>query len=281
MDRSAKGIRIAGALLLFVNLAVFFLPMTKIVHTNYGTKEFSAFQYLQNVIHPDSANPHVFGVSVMFVVWGLLVLPVILSLAAGIIGLVGSAKQILSGIFSLVIAGAYITLFFVIDSLAPIWNISGETSVSWGYAFFISLPVSIAAAVLGIVSFFVRPRRKKPVTSEKTGDENMKIETVRGVLVGLAGIYKGAEIPIQDGETIRIGRTADNDLVFENQQKVSRKHCVISFHRDKECFKIVDTSSNGSFTNGSQECLPQNMEICLKPGTILDFGSEENRFRLE
>ena len=31
MDRSAKGIRIAGALLLFVNLAVFFLPMTKIV----------------------------------------------------------------------------------------------------------------------------------------------------------------------------------------------------------------------------------------------------------
>lgn len=42
-----------------------------------------------------------------------------------------------------------------------------------------------------------------------------------------------------------------------------------------------DTSSNGSFTNGSQECLPQNMEICLKPGTILDFGSEENRFRLE
>ena len=27
MDRSAKGIRIAGALLLFVNLAVFFLPM--------------------------------------------------------------------------------------------------------------------------------------------------------------------------------------------------------------------------------------------------------------
>ncbi len=77
------------------------------------------------------------------------------------------------------------------------------------------------------------------------------------------------------------GRTADNDLVFENQQKVSRKHCVISFHRDKECFKIVDTSSNGSFTNGSQECLPQNMEICLKPGTILDFGSEENRFRLE
>ena len=67
MDRSAKGIRIAGALLLFVNLAVFFLPMTKIVHTNYGTKEFSAFQYLQNVIHPDSANPHVFGVSVMFV----------------------------------------------------------------------------------------------------------------------------------------------------------------------------------------------------------------------
>ena len=165
MDRSAKGIRIAGALLLFVNLAVFFLPMTKIVHTNYGTKEFSAFQYLQNVIHPDSANPHVFGVSVMFVVWGLLILPVILSLAAGIIGLVGSAKQILSGIFSLVIAGAYITLFFVIDSLAPIWNISGETSVSWGYAFFISLSVSIAAAVLGIVSFFVRPRRKKPVTS--------------------------------------------------------------------------------------------------------------------
>ena len=30
MDRSAKGIRIAGALLLFVNLAVFFLPMTKL-----------------------------------------------------------------------------------------------------------------------------------------------------------------------------------------------------------------------------------------------------------
>lgn len=305
MDRSAKGIRIAGALLLFVNLAVFFLPMTKIVHTNYGTKEFSAFQYLQNVIIPDSVNTNSYGISVMFVVWGLLVLPVILSLVAGIIGLVGSAKQILSGIFSLVIAGVYITLFFAIDLLAPIWNISGETSVSWGYSFFISLSVSLAAAVLGIISFFVRPRRKKLAATdaipqvqeikkeqqnmrynivslvEKNGDENMKIETVRGVMVGLAGIYQGAEIPFRDGETIRIGRTADNDLVFENQQKVSRNHCVISFHKEQQCFKIIDTSSNGSFTNGSQECLPQNMEVQLKPGTILDFGSEENRFRLE
>jgi hypothetical protein len=105
--------------------------------------------------------------------------------------------------------------------------------------------------------------------------------TARGVWLGLTGIYAGAEIPFADGESIKLGRLTDNDLIYENQPKVSRHHCTISWDVSRKKFKFRDFSSNGSFVNGSDECVPQNIDLWLEPGTEVSLGDDTNRFRLE
>ena len=51
--------------------------------------------------------------------------------------------------------------------------------------------------------------------------------------------------------------------------------------RPSGIFWAKDFSSSGSYINGSEDCLPQNIDTPLPPGTILDIGDENNRFRLE
>lgn len=103
----------------------------------------------------------------------------------------------------------------------------------------------------------------------------------RGVLVGIRGMYAGAEIPFQAEESIRLGRDASNDLVFTDAPRVSRHHCMITWHESKQQYGFLDRSSNGSFIHGQADCLPQNIEIMLQPGTVIDIGDEDNEFRLE
>lgn len=108
-----------------------------------------------------------------------------------------------------------------------------------------------------------------------------KGDSPRGVMVGLTGNFQGAEIPFQSGETLKLGRDLSNDLVFANAKRVSRFHCSLTWLEKEQKYQIVDKSSNGSFVDGREECIPQNMAIYLEPGTVLDIGSKENRFRLE
>ena len=103
----------------------------------------------------------------------------------------------------------------------------------------------------------------------------------RGVLVGLTGMYAGAEIAFSDGMTIRLGRLPDNDLVFSNETRVSRRHCQLTWYGADKIFKITDFSSSGTYIYGSGVRVPQNVEAPLPPGTVLDIGDGNNRFRLE
>lgn len=103
----------------------------------------------------------------------------------------------------------------------------------------------------------------------------------RGVMVGITGMYAGAEIPFKPGEELKFGRDNVNDVVFPEARKISRTHCTITWDAQKEEFYIVDNSSNGCFINEMDECIPQNLPIRLEVGTILDIGDDTNRFRLE
>ena len=95
-------------------------------------------------------------------------------------------------------------------------------------------------------------------------------------------MYAGGEIDLTKG-TIIVGRDPMRaNLVFDEQYtKVSRKHCELRYDKKEKVFYIKDYSSNGTFKNQSENCLPQNMEISLEAGTILDIGDEGNRFILE
>ncbi len=112
-------------------------------------------------------------------------------------------------------------------------------------------------------------------TQEKTVSEP------RGVMVGLSGMYKGAEIPFKSGESIKFGRDTSNDMVFTDAPRVSRHHCVITWDGENKVYQIIDNSSNGCYINGMEECIPQNIPLQLEIGTIIDIGDENNRFRLE
>lgn len=315
MDRLAKGTRMAGGLLLLANLAAFFLPVTRIEQENYPTIEISPFEYVKQCFGGTQST-----IFQMTVILCLMLLPVILSLVAAVIGVIGNAKQLVSGILAVIIAGLYVVMAVRVDQIRPLSELQ---DCYRAYALLIHLGVSIVAAILGVISFFVRPRIRRAGTeamipqfheirqenemaryrivepAEKQQEQSSNAipepqpqpeqaeipaynpSEPRGVMVGLTGVYAGAEIPLPPEEAIRIGRLPDNDLVFADQPRVSRNHCSITWKAAERRYEIIEYSSNGSYINGKDECLPQNMTVYLQPGTILDIGSEENRFRME
>lgn len=67
-------------------------------------------------------------------------------------------------------------------------------------------------------------------------------------------------------EIIRIGRE-NGDVIINNDDKVSRKHCEI-IKDDRGNFKLVDYSKNGTLVNG----VLRKGEVKLKPTDIIQVG---------
>lgn len=222
--------------------------------------------------------------------------------------MVGNDRQIVSSILIFVVLGLYIILFLSIGSYFP------EKEYSRGVAGICNLVCSVVASGISIFALLSKGEElAEPILTEIPQVQEIKQEQIRakyniltedassqtaaavaplaseippyvpgppkGVMVGLTGIYMGAVIPFRSGESIRLGRLPNNDLVFEGQDKVSRNHCYIKW--DGQTFLIKDSSSNGTFVNGSEDCLPQNIEIEVPIGSVLAIGDERNTFRLE
>ncbi len=305
MDRYAKRWRMAGGLLILFHLLVFFLPVTNRVQENYATLQWSQYDYLKNMLHgilPHGTETPVSleGEQKVFIIC-FMIIPILFVLAAGIYGVVGSSRQIVSSILTFIVSGLYLTSVFMMPCLWP------EGSKGQGYergiGCVVLLVLLICSSVVSILALMATPKAETtsingiPQIMEMkqeqiTAKYNLVAEnqsaippyvagTARGVLVGLSGLYTGAEITFADGEVIRLGRSIHNDLVFDNQPKVSRNHCQIQWDAGRRKYSIRDYSSNGSFANGSEECLPQNIDIYLEPGTVIAIGDQSNQFRLE
>lgn len=346
MNRAAKIIRVLSGVCLLVTLFFVIGPLTVIRQENYSDIVYTPLKYMMKYADYSQKELVVMGVCIL--------LPLLLALVGGVAGVVGSAKQNITGILAIIVCGLYVALLMNVKVLWPEAENDAQEFGN-GLIIYCSIAVSGLAAVLGVISFFVRPKKPKQVKKDMTipnvdeikreqieaqysflenpvstdtekqmefqglekgmqneADafvqpqdvasentqmpentqaaqvqetvshiENSVIQSPRGVMVGLAGIFAGAEIPFQGEESIRLGRDASNDLVFTDAKRVSRHHCVITWHAARQEYSIVDRSSNGSFINGQTDCLPQNIEIMLKTGTVIDIGSEENRFRLE
>lgn len=321
MDRLAKGMRVCSGLLLLLNLAVFFSPLTIVTQSNYPDIIYSQMDYCRNLFsgtlpHEEvTAGIHVTTLQTVIIIFCMM-LPFVLSLLAGIYGIVGSAKQKMTSIVSFIVCVGYSFLYPALGSLWPA-VIAGE-EYTRGIAGVLHIIFSLAAAIAGFLALIVMQgrRKKTPVVipqfneikeeqeqakynistpvSDMAETVDIGSETVptvevppydaanpRGVMRGIAGIYAGAEIPFREGESIRLGRLPDNDLVFDGQGSVSRKHCTLTWYGDRKKFSILDYSSSGSYINGGDDCLPQNIAVWLEPGTMIDIGNADNRFRLE
>lgn len=304
MNRMAKTLRIVDGVLMLFNLVLFFLPVLCISQENYPEQSYSQFRFVKQLFEKEKgfslSGEQEIGIII------LIMLPLLLSLAMGIIGIVGSARQIISGIGSLAVAGLIIIFCWKIKLFWPErLNDAQDYQMDYGWYFFAVLAALLL--IFGVLTIIFTPRLRKKESSDmvykesqnialaeskslSSQESNMKqgskiispvIQKPRGVLVGLSGSYQGAEIPVAAGETLKLGRDNSNDLVFKDSTRVSRFHCTITWIAEEGRYQIVDQSSNGSFIDGREDCIPQNIAIFLEPGTILAIGSQENRFRLE
>ena len=315
MNRSAKGFRVVGGIIILLNLIAFFMPLIKCTQTNYPTLQWSQMDYMTCLFRRQLPYMET-QMSVAQIMWvlALVLLPTILVLVAGISGIVGGPKQIISSILIFTIFVLYIVMMATINTLMP-KAVNGQ-EYSRGIACIIHLSVSGVGALLSIGSLVSTPKKATITQGSIPKVEEIKLQQVeakyniitgnsippvsqapveqpmssvpvyvpgqpRGVMVGLTGMYAGAEIPFVNGEYIKLGRLSNNDLVFEGQPKVSRNHCRIKWNAERKKYTFCDFSSNGSFVNGSEDCLPQNLEIDMEVGTVIAIGDETNTFRLE
>lgn len=311
MNRCARLFRTIGGVLLLADIAVLFLPVLVIRQDNYPTICYSQFDFIKKLFMAKLSAEQI-GVIIAFIL-----LPAFLALVFGVIGIVGSERQVVSCIGSILVTGLQVAFYLNMKMLEP-ERVNKAQEYQKDFFLWLFLGISAVSAVCGIVGILTTPRRKRQMASVPEAGRSMEPrlqvqDTVRenpvqkeqeireavldrmpeapvqpavqkgarGVMVGLSGDYQGAEIPFRDGETLKIGRDVSNDLIFANAERISRFHCSLTWIAEKQKFQIVDKSSNGSFINGLEECIPQNIAIYLEPGTILDFGNEQNRFRLE
>lgn len=99
-----------------------------------------------------------------------------------------------------------------------------------------------------------------------------------GKIYGISGQYQGAELEIQDGEEIILGRDPQYcGLVFRNP-KVSRRHCGIRYDGPSHQYQVIDYSSNGTrFVDGG--VAKAGIYSTVPEGTVLIMGGIE-RIRL-
>ena len=110
-------------------------------------------------------------------------------------------------------------------------------------------------------------------TQVRTSHQDGKrvLELPRCSLVVLSGGQRGREA-VMDGPLFRIGKSADNDLILDDQT-VSRAHCEIV--REARGYLLRDLgSTNGTLLDGAEI-----KEVYLKPGCVITVGKIDLKVR--
>ena len=314
MDQAKRVCFFSGVFQLAAGISFLSLPLFQRVILNYPADYIGGWQMIAGyVVKMDVLEraEDAMGISLLLLFLGSCIL-VLVCAAGTVTSWIPRVPPVVSAILSL--AG--------IAAGAVLYEYAGRGIPESGFEFwrfwYISPGCLAAAAVIGFVSAGMRVCAKKKET-QQTGHEKLpglseqmehkkyyqivekepaagpekKQEekplrpytpgsAPRGVMVGLTGVYAGEEIPLRPGETIRVGRDVESNLVFDKRApRVSRHHCEITWNPESQNYSIVDTSTNGTFKNGSEDCLPQNMTIVLEVGCTLSLGSDDNVFRLE
>lgn len=110
----------------------------------------------------------------------------------------------------------------------------------------------------------------KPGKSVKPGKKD-------GTITGLSGAYAGAVIPVKNGDTVTIGRDPSVCSIVTKGEKVSRKHCTVSFNGDNGMYTVTDFSSNGTFDEAGKR-LTRTAATPMAAGSVITVG--EDKFRL-
>ncbi len=104
------------------------------------------------------------------------------------------------------------------------------------------------------------------------------IKQKTGKLYGVEGEFKGADLTIQPGESLVIGRNSSVCNLVVNSEQVSRKHLTLEF--DGTLFYLTDHSTNGTYDLERGPFIKER-RTAVASGTYIQLGTRGDIFRLE
>ncbi len=157
------------------------------------------------------------------------------------------------------------------DQLADIYR--GSLTIG----FWISLMIMVLICVICALSYVDMIRNAGGQTVTPVPKRVKPVEKKQGLIRDICGIYQYAEIPIEGSETVVIGRNPEMCNVIVQGEKVSRKHCSISFDTRTGQYRIQDHSSNGTFISGRGRMKKESVEM-VPAGTRISLGEKDNDY---
>ena len=104
-------------------------------------------------------------------------------------------------------------------------------------------------------------------------------EQSTGDILCINGPYAGNRYGLVPEREIVIGRDGNVCDIVINTPKVSRKHLCITYHRDRNCYEIMDLSTNGTYINGDIR-IEKNMHYEIGCGETLELGDRTTVLKL-
>lgn len=132
-------------------------------------------------------------------------------------------------------------------------------------------------------------RRYQPVLQEALtmgqGKQEKSLGTISekqkdyGAIVCTHGAYLGSIIHICPEQKILIGRDLNMSDIQVNLPLVSRLHCELIYHADRQEYEVTDYSSSGTYVNQKNR-LMKGIPYTFQKGTALCFGDLETVYKL-
>lgn len=150
-----------------------------------------------------------------------------------------------------------------------------------GLGFWLFLAIHMVCGILGIVlgRFEEEFAGEKDSDNISVADASAEAEMQNGTVVILEGVYKGEVIPLEDMQAMVVGRDATQCNLVVEGEKVSRKHCSITYCARTGGYLLCDYSFNGTYYLNGQR-LPKHMNMELPEGTEVYLGDKRNILRM-
>ncbi len=236
----------------------------------------------------------------------LIAVSVIFLLGSMIFSAIGGNKYF--SIFAMIFCGVFMAvngaLAAIIQTvLIPALDEKDRIGASASPMLYALVAAAALAMVLAILRMIVErlPDRKKVNVAVSSGDMEQTLavnprtylnqSTVRAyqplapqpevkpVITCLAGTCQGMDVPIENNETIIIGREASVCNIIAKNAKVSRQHCSVSYDRKRNSYIVTDMSHNGTFLDNGTRLLKDHPNL-LPAGSVIYLMDRENMFRL-
>lgn len=190
----------------------------------------------------------------------------ILLLLGGIFALAFQSKKKVGPILALV--GSSLYLILSVAALGLILSELGGDVVGAGV--YIGMLLASAGIVFSILGLVYSKGEKRPIPGSTAGR-----------LRCVAGMYNGGVFPMDDKPLVLGRDSACCQLIFDAScQDVSRRHCVVVYHKSTGNYDVTDYSSTGTYINGRP--LTPGVTTSLGRGSEIQLGASKGQaFRLE